>query len=37
MIPAPSETFPPTSFFIPPIGINILLGGGIRVLWKHFF
>ena len=34
---APSETFPPTSFCIPTLNINFLLGGGIRVLWKHFF
>ena len=34
---APSETFPPTSFLIPPLCINFLLGGGIHVLWKHFF
>jgi hypothetical protein len=25
------------AFFIPPLGINFLLGVGIRVLWKHFF
>jgi hypothetical protein len=25
-------------FYPPPLlGINFLLGGGIRVLWKHFF
>ena len=23
--------------FMPPLGINFLLGGSIRVLWKHFF